>query len=243
MRAALVDTSRWQGKVNVAAIKAAGFVGVVARCTIGLIYIDPYYKDTQQQCQDEDMIFGGYHVLWPDNKEPRLEAEWFDENAGEVDLIVQDVELNHGLSKRVVTDQAYQWFLEMEEWRAPTRKIAYSGSWWWTVNQGPLEETYDYWEAEYYRQSPRGGIDRSEAPTGDPSSLPPGWDDWKFWQWTSGGKPIGVQSESLDYNIFNGTEEELRVYLNLDSPPIPNGETIPFQGEKFEGQITIRVTD
>ena len=218
MRPTLVDTSRWQGAVDARALRDAGFVGVIARCTIGTTYLDSFYKDTQQKCKDEGLIFGAYHVLYPKNKDPRLEARWFDENAGEVDLVVQDVELSHGLSKSVVVDQAYRWFIEMETLRPTERKIAYSGSWWWTVNQGPLEEKYDYWEAEYFRQSARGGIDMSEAPTGDPSSLPPGWRDWKFWQWTSGGKPIGVQSQSLDYNVYQGTEAELRVWLGLDNP-------------------------
>jgi hypothetical protein len=34
-----------------------------------------------------------------------------------------------------------------------------------------------------------------------------------MWQWTSKGKPIGVQSKSLDYNVYNGTGEELREFL------------------------------
>ena len=147
MRPALVDTSRWQRAVDASAIKAAGFVGIIARCTIGMTG-DPQYLATQRQAKDEGLIFGAYHVLWPKNKKPRDEAQWFSDNVGEVDLIVQDVELTHGLSKRVVVDQAYEWFLEMENLRPNTKKIAYSGSWWWTVNQGPLEETYDYWEAE-----------------------------------------------------------------------------------------------
>lgn len=238
MRAALVDTSRWQGSVDAAAIKAAGFVGVIARCTIGMV-LDNRYHATQERCKDEGLMFGGYHVLWPDNKDPEGEAEFHADNLGDVNLDVQDVELNHGLSKRVVVDQAYDWFIKMEELRPDLKKIAYSGSWWWTVNQGPLEEEYDYWEAEYTRSSPRGGIDKSWAPTGDPASLPPGWDDWKFWQWTSGGKPIGVQSESLDYNIFNGTEGELRLYLEIDPPPPIVGEKIPFEGDTFAGVIDV----
>ena len=111
----------------------------------------------------------------------------------------------------------------------------------WAINQGPLEEEYDYWEAEYTRSSPRGGIDKSEAPTGDPASLPPGWKIWKFWQWTSGGKPVGVQSESLDYNIFNGTEDELRLYLGMDQPPPPIGEEFPFEGNLVSGHLTIKL--
>ena len=236
MRPALVDTSRWQGTVDAAAIKAAGFVGIIARCTIGMTD-DVQYLATQQQAKDEGLIFGAYHVLWPENKKPRDEAGWFDDVAGEVDLVVQDVELTHGLSKRVVVDQAYEWFLEMENLRPSAKKIAYSGSWWWTVNQGPLEETYDYWEAEYTRNSPRGGIDMNEAPTGVPISLPPGWDEAKFWQWTSGGKPIGVESESLDYNVFMGTLEELEIYLGLAEPSPP-----PVSGE-LEARVGVNEDD
>src|SRR3990172_2802400 len=50
MRAALVDTSRWQGTVDAAAIKAAGFCGIVSRCTVGWDgsnQPDPFYLGTQ----------------------------------------------------------------------------------------------------------------------------------------------------------------------------------------------------
>lgn len=225
MRPALVDTSRWQGSVDAAAIKAAGFLGIVARCTIGLIYLDPIYKETQQRAKDEGLIFGAYHVLWPSNQQPRLEAEWFDEHAGEIDLAVEDVELTHGLSKRNVVDQAYEWFLELERWRAQTRKVCYTGSWWWTINQGPLEQEYDLWEAEYTRSAPRGGVrpDQAPQPPQVPVKLGPGWNEAKFWQWTSAGIPYGVESQSEDHDVFMGTEEELRAYLNLEvSPTLEN---------------------
>jgi hypothetical protein len=29
-----------------------------------------------------------------------------------------------------------------------------------------------------------------------------------------------VQSQSLDYDVFNGTKEQLRTYLGLDPPPV-----------------------
>lgn len=47
MRASLVDVSRWQGSVNVQQITDAGFVGIVARCTIGWSYLDPIYASVQ----------------------------------------------------------------------------------------------------------------------------------------------------------------------------------------------------
>ena len=84
MRASLVDISRYQGMIDGAKIKAAGFCGIVARCTIGFAEdgtsvgkgLD-FYRNSQKQARDNGLIFGAYHVLWPSNKAPIREADNF----------------------------------------------------------------------------------------------------------------------------------------------------------------------
>ena len=226
MRAALIDTSRYQGMIDAAKIKAAGFCGIVARCTIGLSEdgssvgrsLD-FYHNSQKQARDNGMIFGAYHVLWPANKNPIREADHFLARCGPVDLAVLDVELDHGLTKAAIQAQAKIW-LDRVSAALQKRILVYTASWWWTVAAG-WENTYPLIEAEYILSAPRGGITKSQQPEApkQPVSLAKGWDQWAMHQWTSGGKPVGVQSESLDYNVANATEEQLRVFLGLEAPP------------------------
>ncbi|MGH2621996.1 MAG: GH25 family lysozyme, partial [Anaerolineales bacterium] len=166
-----------------------------------------------------------YHVLFPVNRNPAGEAAAFATHAGDVDLIVLDLERTDGLPAQAVLDQARVWLIEAEA-HFGKRPVIYTGSWFWDGPSyvGPAtpagwEFQYDLWEAEYTRQFPWGGVDPSQAPIGQPMDLSDGFVGWKFWQWTSAGKPTGVQSGSLDYDVFNGTEAELRVYLGLAPPP------------------------
>jgi len=239
MRAALIDTSRYQGMIDAAKIKAAGFCGIVARCTIGLSEdgssvgrsLD-FYHNSQKQARDNGMIFGAYHVLWPANKNPIREADHFLARCGPVDLAVLDVELDHGLTKAAIQAQAKIW-LDRVSAALQKRILVYTASWWWTVAAG-WENTYPLIEAEYILSAPRGGITKSQQPEApkQPVSLAKGWDQWAMHQWTSGGKPVGVQSESLDYNVANATEEQLRVFLGLEpSPPTLEERVIKLETE------------
>ena len=239
MRAALIDTSRYQGMIDAAKIKAAGFCGIVARCTIGLSEdgssvgrsLD-FYHNSQKQARDNGMIFGAYHVLWPANKNPIREADHFLARCGPVDLAVLDVELDHGLTKPAIQAQAKIW-LDRVSAALQKRILVYTASWWWTVAAG-WENTYPLIEAEYILSAPRGGITKSQQPEApkQPVSLAKGWDQWAMHQWTSGGKPVGVQSESLDYNVANATEEQLRVFLGLEpSPPTLEERVIKLETE------------
>jgi len=227
-RAAIVDTSRYQLTVDGGPIKAAGFCGIVSRCTIGQRFDGSavglkleYYHRSQAQARQHGLIFGGYHVLWPANRAPAAEAAHYLAHAGDRDLDVLDVELTHGLPAAEVVEQARICAAEIRDGgRKPT--LIYTGSWFWdavgyigAATPAGWEQDYGLIEAEYTVQLPRGGVLPSQAPTGEPGDLSDGFLGWKFWQWTSSGKPFGVQSGSLDYDIFNGTEAELRAYLAL----------------------------
>jgi GH25 family lysozyme M1 (1,4-beta-N-acetylmuramidase) len=232
MRAAVVDSSRYQGMLDAAKIKAAGFCGIVARCTIGFLQdgssigrgLD-FYRNSQQQARDNGLIFGGYHVLRPENRNPVREAENYAASAGPTDLDIVDIELMSGQTASVVIAQAQTLIVQFETLRG-RKPVIYTGSWFWdgpsyigSVTPAGWEQNYALWEAEYTRQLPRGGVEPSWAPVGEPGDLSDGFGGWKFWQWTSSGRPFGVQSQSLDYDIFNGTEEELRQFLGLTDPP------------------------
>ena len=238
MRAALVDVSRYQGMIDGSRIKAAGFCGIIARCTIGFAEDGTsvgkgleFYRNSQKQARDNGLIFGAYHVLWPSNKQPIREAENFLGKCGDIDLAVIDVELFGGLPLSQVQGQTKAW-LEHVFGILGEKPWIYTASWFWTTAAG-WENTYPLWEAEYILSAPRGGITKSQQPEVNvPSPLSKGWNNWALWQWTSGGKPLGAQSESMDYNVAHGTEEELRQWLSISPAPPTLEERIA----KLEGQ-------
>ena len=246
MRAAVVDASRYQGMLDATKIKTAGFCGIVARCTIGLSEdgssvgrsLD-FYHNSQKQARDNGMIFGAYHVLWPANKNPIREADHFLARCGPIDLAVLDVELDHGLTKAAIQAQAKIW-LDRVATVLQRKVLVYSASWWWTVAAG-WENTYPLIEAEYIVTMPRGGIDISQQPEAPkkPATLAKGWTDWALWQWTSGGKPLGAQSESMDYNVVNATEAQFRTFLGLTPPPPTLEERVGI----LEREATLRSWD
>lgn len=219
-RASLVDVSRYQGQTDVSRIKAAGFVGLVARCTIGWSYLDNQYQRNLEQSREHELVIGAYHVLWPANDDPIREADWFLSKANDADFYVLDVELAHGHTKSQVQEQARLW---LEHVRARTNKriIVYTGSWWWNQIAG-WENDWPLWEAEYTMSQPRGGIQIGQQPNeARPTFI--GWNDWALWQWTSGGDPLGAASESMDYNVFNGTEQEFYNWVQIGPQEPPGG--------------------
>lgn len=234
MRAALVDISRHQGKINGAQLKAAGFCAIAARCTIGWSYRDSWYKNNLIEAHDNDLLFGAYHVLWPENNDPKREATWFAENIApsgleSPDFIMADLERMGGRTAPQVATQIES-LLPALEAEVGLRPIVYTGSWWWNAARylGPatptgIEKDYHLWEAEYLSVPVwKTHWDPQDAPQDPraPAVLGRGWSEWVIWQWTSRGKPIGVQSGNLDYDVYNGTEEEFRQFLNISSPPL-----------------------
>jgi len=250
MRARLVDVSRYQGVINGKALKDAGFCGIISRCTIGNIYYDPYYENNRKEARNNELIFGAYHVLWPINRDPRGEARWFTSHCGDIDFSVLDDELgvrqhsegHHTVSGEEILSMSHLWLRETDAIML-MRPWLYTGSWFWNDPKLPTpagwEKDYFLWEAEYLNV-PSGQDhwhpDQSPEITG-PQVLGDGWDDWKMWQWTSKGLPVGVQSKVLDYNVFNGTVDELK---NLLGVALPNEFVIESEVPK-EAEI-IRVT-
>lgn len=241
MRATLVDISRYQKQVDGSAIKAAGFDGIIARCTIGWSYLDPFYIHNFRTARENELVFISYHVLWPWNRDPERELDWAMENC-EVDGEKPDGAT--GDYERPNTTQGWGQVSEDEvarqirihlpglEQRMQRRATAYSGTWWWgasghlSVFPVGVENRFGWHEAEYFAHPPAGQwYDPNDAPmTGNPNSIARGWDDWSFWQWTSRGRPIGAPDASnMDYNVFNGDLNALKAYLNLEQPPPPSG--------------------
>lgn len=241
MRPRAVDHSRHNGKKDLHAIYEKWGVKIfMHRCTIGWSYFDPWYIDwfTQVQelkQQDPDILGLAYHVLWPWNKAPEKEVDWF--HARMVidgvypDGAVDDLELPNTpagwatISPANVADQIKRQLPYMAA-KIPLRTLVYSGSWWWSGSshlgsQTPLgiERGYPLIEAEYITHNNEiGKVDFSRAPE-DPYYPSPGngWlkEDVLSWQWTSGLIPIGVSNASQDGQVFLYDMDQIRRVLRL----------------------------
>lgn len=98
----------------------------------------------------------------------------------------------------------------------------------WLMPFGDWMEEWPLWIAQYW-DPPR----RNKRP-----SLPKGVTEWRFYQYSADtppngrGKEFGVDTKNVDLNVFNGTVEDLRLWLGLDvdmglnlPPEFPFGTT------------------
>lgn len=253
MRVRAIDWSRHQGQTNLKeTVERWNIKVLMARCTIGWSYKDPFYEHNFEQAmqikaEDPEFLFLAYHVLWPWNNAPTKEVDWFKKqmvvDGVRPDGVVDDLELPNTadgwktVSKSSVANQIK---IQLPYMRSTTglRVLTYSGSWWWNAinhlgSQTPLgiEEGYPLIEAEYTTPKwRRGKIDFSEAPEEprQPASLGKGWtkDSLVSWQWTSGLIPTGVQSASQDGQVLMITLEEFRQLLELDAPALTDKEKL-----------------
>lgn len=138
-----VDTSRHNGKLDVKKIKARGFVGIIARCTIGVAPVDEQYYRTQEICAGEGMKFAAYGVNWPANRNPRLEARYFVDHLGSPmpEFVVGDFEVglkDKTLSGANLVDQAIKW-MDMVGSLVTVPSLFYTAMWYWNSKKlGPF---------------------------------------------------------------------------------------------------------
>jgi len=231
-RAILVDHSRHQGQTD-PEVLADHVDGVILRCTIGWSYLDPWYIYSFKRWKAiPDKIVAAYHVLWPENEDPKREARWFRSNAivdgVAPDFVVCDDELMHGLSPANVLGQCKALAYETREQFGGTTTALYSSSWYWngakylgTVTPGGWEHDFPLIEAEYLTpplRYPRVWRFGEEPMEKEPKVLGRGWTKWWMWQWTSKMEPVGVSSKSQDAIVFNGSYQDLRRELGIGTP-------------------------
>jgi len=240
MRANLVDWSRHQGKTDVELLEDL-IDGVIARCTIGWSYKDAWYIHNFMHTKAiPGKLFGAYHVLWPENRDPKREARWFKSQASVdgvwPDFIVCDDELMQGLPAHDVLRQCEVLAKECGNLFGVVPRI-YTGSWFWNganhlgpATPGGWEHQFPLIEAEYlsvpliYNGRPRWPrtwrFGEEPQPPIAPKVLGRGWQEWWMMQWTSKLEPIGVQSKSQDGCVYNGTLNELIIELGIKEPPL-----------------------
>lgn len=195
-----IDVSRWQREINWGRVAGAGYRFAVIRATIGNYYTDPRFYVNWQGAQEAGLLVSAYHVVAPEKPADSQMERFFDVlegRSGDLPLVL-DVELSREVSPEGITAsiQACAAVIEERDDRLP---IIYTARWFWDRNvlNEPSWAQYDLWVAHY-------GV--------DVPSLPCGWDEWTFWQYSDHGQVPGI-GPATDLNWFNGNEEELLNYV------------------------------
>ncbi len=161
-----------------------------------------------------------YHVLYP-SADAACQMDAFLAILKDVDLeslrLVLDVELTQGKTKwqitRTVIDSLE--YLKNATGRYP---ILYSRALWVNENLQVADlPTVDWWLAQYIR-SLDTPLYTPEYPC--PPLLPKGVRQWLIHQTAQRGPAIGGVGYYMDYNRWNGSQEQLRAYFGKEKPVI-----------------------
>jgi len=166
-----IDISHWNKVTDWDKIKKDF---VICKCTQGTTYLDPTYQENIKQVKNRGMICGAYHFA--NGSDAKKEAQWFLKNAGQVDLMVLDWEIEHsdpvGWCKEFIKEVGDCWLYTND---ARALKHGFPKEW-------------KKWIARYKDYS--GDLDWDYQPKSE----------WDIWQYTSRGVVDGIDG-NVDLNI------------------------------------------
>lgn len=168
-RLAGIDVSKWQTASD---WTPAGLTFVIARASIGTSK-DTQYDAHIAKAKAAGLMTGAYHFNWDDETQPsgdpRVQARFFVQAAGDVDFLFLDVEGNMSFE----TDEIVAFIDEVHKLGKRCGLYMSSSVYKWTVGQD-----YD-WIAKWSTTEPSG--------------------DWEFWQYSSDGEATDGGRLDLDY--------------------------------------------
>jgi GH25 family lysozyme M1 (1,4-beta-N-acetylmuramidase) len=232
MRAKIVDFSHWIGSVNYDVL-APQFDGIILKLTQGNYLLDHLFSTFWNKALKYNKLRGHYHYYDPGNK-PRDQALYYynmavNQNAGKPDFPpILDVEM-----PPFVADHIHATLEEIRNLFNRTPMVYTSPSVWGSMGQLTWTKDYPLWVAQY----PWKEKTLEHIPLFDSMNpwLPIGWNTWKIWQCAGDlpGATFGGEG-SVDYNLFNGTKDELLAWLgkpvtdpiSIPVPTLPHAEAL-----------------
>lgn len=231
-----IDVSYWNAGIDWPKVRAAGQRYVFAKATEGDYYADPTFDDNWRGAKSAGLLRGAYHFFRSNVDGKKQAVKFIDyvksmNDNGELPPVL-DLETNDGQNAAKIISRAKTW-LEMVEAALGRKPIIYSGQYFLQdyfseAGGGPPAWAKDYplWLAQYPNQYVPG-----IQPT-----LPRGWFQWTFWQYSEKGRVNGINA-NVDLNVFNGALEELYKFAAAE---IITDQTQPLQkhvvtaGDSFE---------
>lgn len=204
-----IDVSRYDEEIDWKMVAAAGYKFAVIRATVGDYYTDPRLYSYWSGAKDAGLFVTVYHVLiatkYANKQIDRLYSVLGDRKPDFP--VVLDIEVDSGVSNSANTACIQDCILEIG--KHDTRKpIIYTAYYYWKDHVVASSDwgKYDLWVASYDRSTP---------------FIPPGWSNWKFWQYSDHGTVPGTTG-SKDCDWFQGSYEDLVSYANGVAQPEPN---------------------
>jgi lysozyme len=209
-----VDISHWQGDVDFAALKRAGVLAVIAKCSEGVSYVDEHYQRNREGALAQGLAFATYHYLLPGNAGRQMEhyLTTLEPRRGErvcVDFEEEGCTLED-LKLAVETLLEFGLDLQVTVYSGHLIKEALNGRF-----DSLLAENTSLWIAQY-----------TSAPA--PSWPAQVWPQWALWQHSDKGSVDGVDGD-VDCNRFNGSDANLVKWIGPPAEPevVEIAETAP----------------
>lgn len=215
---------------------------VCTRAGVSWAYQDPLFSYNWDGISDIDTFRlaheieaypvgrSAYHVLYP-GESPVRQYDNFMRIVGDVadwehDRLVIDLELDHGQSKRTITDctKRFAYKCHAETGRYP---ILYGRTLWMNQYTYPQELAFmEFWGAHYRWPLPWPLYTPEHEPPLNP--LPFGFSDWLIKQTAERGKPIGSPVKRvMDYNRWNGGAKAVAEYFGHETVVVPEPPPLP----------------
>ena len=198
-----------EGEINInQALSTGGQDFVFVKATEGTGYQNPHYRNDTISVINNDKPVGFYHYAKPTKKagDGRKQADFFlsvtgiDKGVKSLPPVLDIEENEENLSASELSEWVKDFTDRIHE-KTGRYVMIYTYPTFWMSDMGNTTEFSDLplWIAHYTH---------ADSPT-----LPGGWTDWTFWQYTSTGKVSGYPKD-IDMNYFNGNQNTLKsMYL------------------------------
>lgn len=204
-----IDVSRYQQKIDWAAVAQSGTQFCFIKATEGARDVDPMFKSHWNDVAKAGLIRGAYHFFRPQIP-VSAQVELFARTLGQYqpgDLSPAcDFEGTAGWSEMPAQNRTVLALsmLEAVEKRFGVTPIVYTSPWFagQIISNAPALGRFPIWIAQYTL---------AQAP-----NVPKPWNSWTFWQYTQNGKVPGI-SGFVDLNRFQGTLDELKALTHAKS--------------------------
>ena len=216
-----IDVSKWQGNIDWDQVAGAGVSFAFIRVSDGVNTYDNKFQYNWSEAQRVGILRGVYQFFRPGQDSVAQADLLISEIGGAMttgDLPpVIDVEASSGLSKAAVAAAVQQWLDRIEAVLGVTPILYTSPGLWSSYVNSNAFSAYPLWVAHYYVTCPR---------------MPTGWTHWEFHQYGDNGTIPGINTTSVDMNVFNGTLADLQSLTWGGGPTGPVcGDNVCDQGE------------